>query len=97
MAFARLLDRTGRLRGNLNRLQLRLVAYLTRGDEEVSERRRLESFQDLLLAVNPSVYKDVYDDQGNIRVRDEDIDWEVPSGEADVQRMMEELRRTGVV
>ena len=97
MAFARLLDRTGRFRGDLNRLQIRLVAYLSRSDEELGERRRSERFQDFLLAVNPELYSELYDEMGNPKVPDEQIEYQVPSSEADVEAMMANLKRFGLM
>lgn len=96
MAFARLLDRTGHFTGDLNGLQLRLLAYLTRSDEELGERRRVEHFQDLLLAVNPEAYNEVYDEFGNPKVNEDDIDFEVPNSEDDVMNMMRDLERYGL-
>lgn len=96
MAFARLLDRTGRFTGDLNAAQLRLLAYLSRHDEELSERRRVESFQDTLLIHNPKLYSEIYDEEGRPKVPDEQIDYQVPNSEADVESMMADLKRYGL-
>jgi hypothetical protein len=98
MAYARLLDRTGRLSGSdLNRVQLRLVTYLTRANDEDSARGREEFFKDLLLIVNPQVYQGVYDEKGRPKsLSGKEEEMEVPKTEADVERMMEMLRRTSV-
>lgn len=97
MAYARLLDRAGRLSGpDINRLHIRLIAYLAREDEESRGRRRSEQFQDFLLAVNPTLYNDIYDERGNPKVAEEEgVDWEIPKTEDDVQRMLRDLDTIG--
>jgi hypothetical protein len=96
MAYGRLLDRTGRLRGDLNRAQIRLVHYLAGTDEDLGRQGREDFLKDLLLIVNPSLYNDVYDEHGNPKFKEEEIDYEVPQSEADVERMLEEMKRMGV-
>lgn len=99
MALAKLLERTGRLTGDLNRLQLRLVAYLIGRDEEARGQRRVDNFKDNLLASNPDIYYKVYgDDSKPDYDPDEDMEYreEIPQSEADVQRMMADLASLGV-
>lgn len=99
MALARLLERTGRLTGDTNRLRLRLVAYLIRTDEEARGQQRVDAFKDNLLASNPDIYYKVYgEDSKPSYDPDEDEDYveDVPQSEADVQRMLADLSALGV-
>lgn len=96
MAYGRLLERAGRFRGEINTLQLRIIAYIARCDEVASERRREDQLKDNLLVFNPDLYSHIYDDEGNIKVAEDDIDWKVPNSEADVQRMLQDMKRLGI-
>jgi hypothetical protein len=96
VAYSRLLERSGRLSGDLNRLQIRILANLARRDEESSEREREERLKDLLLVFDRDTFNEIYDEDGNLKVKEEDIEWEVPQSEADVAAMMDELKQMGV-
>jgi hypothetical protein len=97
MAYARLLERAGRLRGDLNRFQIRLIEYLTRSDERLGRRGREEFLGDLLLIVNPQLHNSIYDDHGNLKpLPEEEAQMRVPETEDDIKWMLEEMKRYGV-
>jgi hypothetical protein len=99
MAEARLLERTGRFQGRLNRLQLRLVAYLAGADAELSGRGRVDAFKDQLLIHQPEVYAKMYDDEGDPVIEDisdEEVIEDIPQNEGEARRMLAELRAFGV-
>lgn len=97
MAYGRLLERAGRLKGDLNRVQIRLLQYLSGADENSRGERRETFLRDLLLIVNPVLYNDVYDEHGNPKVSKQPTDqYRVPETEADMQKMMRELQSLGV-
>lgn len=99
MDYCRLLDSARRLRENPNRLQLRLLAYISRANEEARGRARIDAFKDALLIHRPDVYQEIYDEEGKLSgltiEEEKEVEWVVPETEADVESMMAELRSMG--
>lgn len=90
METARLLQEAGRFR-EPNRLQIRLFHYLTGADAIAHGRERVDAFKDALLIHRPETYKELYGEDGEPIIPDEEVDWQVPESEADVQEMMAQL------
>ena len=74
-----------------NRLHRILWYYLTGANEIARGRERVDAFKDSLLVHRPETYRELYDEEGEPIVQDEDVDWQVPSTETDVQDMMAQL------
>lgn len=99
LAFARLLERTGKLAGT-SALQIRLATYLNRADEKSRRQSRVDAFKDNLLAVNPLLYKALYPEdlqEASTEATDMgEMEQIVPQTEADVDRIMADLAAMGI-
>lgn len=53
-----------------------------------------QEFKNIVFANDPELYRKMFID--DLTVDDEEVEWEVPETEGDVQRMLSELRQFGL-
>lgn len=73
-----------------------LLAYRIAFDEDVELEKRSIDFKNLVFATNTELFFRIWPDEGGeAPVDEEQIEWEIPETEADVQRMLAEMRQAG--
>jgi hypothetical protein len=95
LALARLLYETGRLRGNINRLQFSLLQYYLFRDTKSQAELEEERFKGRLLIQRPDIYNEIYKpstpfDTEGYRVLH-------PQNEGDVMTMLDDLKDAGIL
>ena len=90
----RLADRKEILRGDLNALQERALAWLLNEDFEISTNIEKERMKYTLLAANPEMYERLYKEEDEDEIDDSEVEWLVPESAEEVQDIIHFLQET---
>lgn len=90
----RLADRKGILRGDLNGLQERALLWLISEDFTISTELEKERMKYTLLAGNPQLYEQLYQQDDDGAPDDADVEWMVPESVDEVEDVLNFLQQT---
>ena len=89
----RLADRKDLLKGDLNILQERAIAWLMQEDFEIQTETEKERMKYTLLAGNPELYERLYKEPED-EIDDSEVEWLVPESAEEVQDIINFLQQT---
>lgn len=90
----RLADRKEFLRGDLNALQDRALAWLLGEDFNIQNELERERMKYTLLAGNPQLYDQLYQQDDDEAPADSDVEWMVPESVDEVEDVLNFLQQT---
>lgn len=90
----RLADRKEILRGDLNSLQDRALMWLLGEDFNISTELEKERMKYTLLAGNPQLYDQLYQERDEEVPDDSDVEWLVPESVDEVEDILNFLQQT---
>ena len=89
----RLADKKGLLQGDVNLLQESALQW--RMTDEIDQEVMLEKerMKYTILAANPHLYKQLYEETDTDEIDDEDVEWIIPESLDEIEKIMEILER----